>query len=145
MSVPPSQSTADTAGVPITYDPFAPPEKREAQAQMFVNQKLRLWQERLDLMDWSIEATLVRRDSLKPRTLGGVHWDTSAKKASIDVKSTYDYKLSPKDMLDDMEVTVVHELVHLHLSSLPRSEATSRAEEKAVVELAAALIRLSKR
>jgi hypothetical protein len=47
-------------------------------------------------------------------------------------------------MLDDMEVTIVHELVHLHLSSLPRSEATSRNEEHAVVELTKALINLSK-
>jgi hypothetical protein len=47
-------------------------------------------------------------------------------------------------MLDDMEFTVVHEMVHLQLASLPRSEASRRVEEHAVNELAAALLKLAK-
>jgi hypothetical protein len=48
-------------------------------------------------------------------------------------------------MLDDMEFTVVHELVHLQLSSLPRSEASRSAEEHAVNEIAGALLKLAKK
>jgi hypothetical protein len=48
-------------------------------------------------------------------------------------------------MLDDMEFTVVHELVHLQLSSLPRSEASRSAEEHAVNEITQALLNLAKR
>jgi hypothetical protein len=65
--------------------------------------------------------------------------------ATIAVMSTYDYKLSFGDMLDDMEFTVVHELVHLQLSSLPRSEASRTAEEHAVNEIAGALLKLAKK
>jgi hypothetical protein len=66
------------------------------------------------------------------------------KAARISVLSTYDYKLPHKEMLADMEFTVVHELVHLHLASLPRSDASRRVEEHAVNELAAALLKLAK-
>ena len=48
-------------------------------------------------------------------------------------------------MLDDIEFTIVHEMVHLHLASLPRSEASRRIEEHAVNELAKALLKLAKR
>ena len=64
--------------------------------------------------------------------------------AKISVLSTYDYKLPYRDMLDDMEFTVVHEMVHLQLASLPRSDASRRVEEHAVNELAAALLKLAK-
>src|SRR5262249_41569053 len=123
----------------------ATPQEREALAQSFVNNKLRLWQQRMNLTDWSIHANLVRNNSLKPKTLGGIHWDRNTMTASIDVLSTYDYKLTPQEMLDDMEFTIVHELVHLQLSSLPRSEASRKAEEHAVNEIAGALLKLARK
>jgi hypothetical protein len=43
-----------------------------------------------------------------------------------------------------MEVTVVHELVHIQLASLPRSEASRGQEEHAVTELTNALLKLAK-
>jgi hypothetical protein len=64
--------------------------------------------------------------------------------ATIDVQSSYDYEMPVKEMLDDMEFTVVHELVHLRLSSLPRSEASRGAEEHAVNELTRAFLKLAK-
>jgi hypothetical protein len=76
--------------------------------------------------------------------LGNIHWDTDTKHASISVLSSYDYKLPYPEMLADMELTVVHELVHLHLASLPRSDASRRVEEHAVNELSKALLKLSK-
>jgi hypothetical protein len=48
-------------------------------------------------------------------------------------------------MLDDMEFTVVHELIHLELSSLPRSEASRRDEEYAVNQIADALLALDRK
>lgn len=103
-----------------------------------------MWQERLNLKDWDIKFQLVRADKLEPKTLGNINWDADVKGAKISVLSTYDYQLPYHEMLDDMEFTVVHELVHLHLASLPRSEASRRVEEHAVNELAAALLRLAK-
>src|SRR6516225_3927717 len=91
---------------------------REALAERFVQQELRIWQERLDLKDWNVKVELVRPNALEPKTLGNIHWDADVKKATISVLSAYDYTLPTQAMLDDMEVTIVHELVHLHLSSL---------------------------
>jgi hypothetical protein len=77
--------------------------------------------------------------------MGNIHWDTDVKEATIGVLSSYDYQLPWKAMLDDMEFTIVHELVHLHLASLPKSEASRRTEEHAVNELASALLGLARR
>jgi hypothetical protein len=45
-------------------------------------------------------------------------------------------------MLDDMELTVVHELVHLDLASLPRGQASRSSEEHAVNGIAQAMLGL---
>jgi hypothetical protein len=47
-------------------------------------------------------------------------------------------------MLDDMELTIVHELVHLELASLPRSQASRDSEEHAVNGIADALLTLDR-
>lgn len=47
-------------------------------------------------------------------------------------------------MLNDMEVTVVHELVHLELAALPRSEGSRRSEEHAVTQISEALLNLDR-
>ena len=120
------------------------PEERENASRQYVRQKLSLWQARLNLRHWDIRIELVRSEQLEPRTLGNIHWDTETKQATMGVLSSYDYHLPFDAMLDDMEFTVVHELVHLQLAVLPRSDASRRAEEHAVNELAEALIRLAK-
>ena len=109
----------------------------------FVNDALHVWQERMNLKDWKIRVELVRADKLEPRTLGNVHWDTDTKSATIGVLSPLDYQLPYNAMLADMEVTVVHELVHIELASLPRSEASRGTEEHAVNEISAALLNLA--
>ena len=83
-------------------------------------------------------------NALEPKTLGNIRWDLDKKEATIGVLSTKDYTLQGQEMLDDMEFTVVHELVHLQLSSLPRSEASRSAEEHAVNELTRAFLKLAK-
>src|SRR5690242_19859948 len=120
------------------------PEERETLAQKFVDGKLQFWQRRLNLQKWAISIQLVRSSALKPKTLGNIHWDADVMHATIDVQSSYDYEMPVKEMLDDMEFTVVHELVHLRLSSLPRSEASRGAEEHAVNELTRAFLKLAK-
>jgi hypothetical protein len=113
-------------------------------AQSFLSEKLWLWQKRLNLGVWKIQITLVRLSELKPKTLGNIHWDSDTHTAQIKVLAPEDYKLSTPDMLKDMEFTVVHELIHLELSSLPRSEASRSAEEHAVNQIAQALLNLDR-
>jgi len=119
--------------------------ERYAATQSFLNQKLWVWQKRLKLQDWSISVKLAPVTHLRPKTLGNINWDRKQKTAVISVMSPNDYKLRGQAMLDDMEMTVVHELVHLHLSGLPRSDDTKKVEEQAVNMLADALIRLDRK
>jgi hypothetical protein len=119
--------------------------ERSLTAETFVNQKLWVWQNRLKLQDWHLIVKLVRPTDLKPKTLGNIHWDTDTKTATIRVLSLADYRLPYMDALRDMEFTVVHELIHLQLSSLPRSEASRGAEERAVNQITEALLKLDRK
>ena len=118
--------------------------ERIAVAESFLTQRLAIWQKRLKLEDWNIGFKLVHLSDLKPKTLGNVHWDSDVKKASMSILCPADYKLPFADALKDMEFTIVHELVHLQLSSLPRNEASRSAEEKAVNTLTDALLNLDR-
>jgi hypothetical protein len=133
------------AGYAFGWNRSSNPQDRDAAAAKFVSQKLQVWQNRMNLRDWDIRVELVRADKLEPKTLGNIHWDTDAKSATIAVLAPEDYKLPYQAMLDDMEFTIVHELVHLELASLPRSEASRRVEEHAVNEIANALLKLARR
>jgi hypothetical protein len=119
--------------------------QRDALAETFVQEKLAVWQRNLSLDDWRISIVACRRSDLKARTLGGIRWDKGRKTAEIRVLAASEYQQPLTGMLEDMEFTIVHELVHLHLASLPRSEASRRDEERAVNQLALALLRLDRR
>ena len=116
-----------------------------ATAESYVNERLAVWQQRLALADWKISVIMSRRSDLKPKTLGNIRWDADTKRATIRVLAPVEYsKKKCSEMLDDMEFTVVHELIHLELSSLPHSEASRRVEERAVNHLADALLKLDR-
>jgi hypothetical protein len=110
----------------------------------FIEEKLSVWQQRLKLEDWQISVAMTRRDNLKPKTLGGIRWDKRKKSAVMAVLDPSEYRLPFREMLDDMEFTIVHELVHLELASLPRSEASRSSEEHAVNQITDALLRLDR-
>jgi hypothetical protein len=128
------------AHAPALHQPT--PRERTVLAEGFTNERLWVWQKRLNLQDWNIAVVLARTGELKPKTLGNIHWDAEKKSAIIRVLDPADYRLPFNDMLKDMEFTVVHELIHLELSSLPRSDASRRDEEHAVNQIAEALLKL---
>ncbi len=109
-----------------------------------VTERLAYWQHRLKLDDWRISVAQARQSQLKPRTLGAISWDKGKKTAQIWVLDPADYQLPYREMLDDMELTIVHELVHLELASLPRSQASRSSEEHAVNGIADALLELDR-
>ena len=96
--------------------------------------------------DWNVSVLVVRSNELKPKTLGNIHWDTDKKTAIIRVLDPAEYQMPFREMLDDMEFTVVHELIHLELapalSQFSRNDASRREEEHAVNHMAAALLKL---
>ena len=123
---PPTSRNRITTGVPIVT---------EEQTQDW----LRTWQKRLRLEDWKIEVKIVRIWELEHGTLGHIDWSTPRKEAVIKVLNPADYELPPDKIPADMELSIIHELVHLHLSVLPLTKASRGAEEQVVTMIADAL------
>lgn len=129
-------------------EPAMTPHERTLMAETFTTEKLSAWQKRLNLSDWKVSVMVVRTGDLKPKTLGNIHWDDKKKTAVIRVLDPADYKMPLRAMLDDMEFTVVHELIHLELapvlSPLQRNDANRMEEEYAVNHMAQALLDLDR-
>jgi hypothetical protein len=105
---------------------------------------VKVWQKRLHLEDWQIEAHIVRPSDLRPDTLGNLKWNTANRTAAIKVLSPVDYDLPAADVVEDMEYTIVHELVHLQLSVLPRDLNRKDVEETVVNKISDALMVLER-
>ena len=128
-AAPPTSRNRITSGLPVVT---------EEQTQDW----LRVWQKRLRLDDWKIEVKIVRIWELEHGTLGHIDWSTPRKSAVIKVLNPADYELPPDKIPADMELSIVHELVHLHLSVLPLSKTSRGAEEQVVTMIADALVSL---
>ena len=120
---------------------------RDALAEIYLNNSLARWQERLKLQDWTISLVMSHPSEMRRGTLGNVHWDADKKTAVIRVLDAADYARPFRAALEDMEFTVVHELVHLELASLTRnfksrSEESFSEEERAVNRMSDALLQL---
>lgn len=111
-----------------------------AALETFLAERVSVWQERLNLREWNISVIPTRREEMKTGTLGRIRWDKPRKTAVISILDPADYKLSRNEMMKDIEFTIVHELIHLELASLPRSEASRSTEEHAVNNIARALL-----
>ena len=128
------------AAPPAVHDKDARPLVGDTQ----VEQWTKAWQKRLDLNDWRITTQIVRVWDLKPDTLGNLHWNSDTRTATIRVLNPVDYELPVTDVPQDIEYTIVHELVHLQLSVLPRDPSTKNIEERVVNKISEALFQLEK-
>jgi hypothetical protein len=135
-------SKVDTAATDGNRSAVTAPAGSQEFAQQYVAQKLKLWQQRLKLSDWRITWAMAHRSDLKPNTVGQIHWDKPSRSTSILVLDPSEYRMPINAMLDDMELTIIHELVHLKLTSLPHSEASRGSEEQAVNGISEALFAL---
>ena len=117
---------------------------KAAVADEQVQSWTRMWQKRLHLEDWKVEVKIVRIWDLEQGTLGHIDWSVPHKTAVIKVLNPADYEL-PRDRVPaDMELSIVHELVHLHLSALPLNKSSRNAEEQVVTMIANALVDLER-
>lgn len=135
---------ASLAASPLRAETSSIDDKRQI-ASTFIAEKLAVWQKRLNLQDWTVTVVTSRKADLKQGTMGKIKWDKGKKTATIWTVDVADYTLSNEELLKDLEFTVVHELIHLELASLPKSEASRRSEEFAVNRLAEALLALDRR
>lgn len=118
--------------------------KRDPMADAFLMERLDMWQERLRLTDWTITVLQASRQELREGTLGNIHWNLATKEAKIRVLAASDYQMPYRAALRDMETTLVHELIHLELASLPRTDASRGDEEHAVNRMTDALLALDR-
>jgi hypothetical protein len=105
-----------------------------------VHEILPYWQGRLALNEWNVHILLSRPEDLRPGTLGNIHWAREKMSATIRVMDATGYHDDVVAMLKDMQVTVVHELVHLELASLPVADADRSNQEFAIDHLTDALL-----
>ena|ERR1035437_19258 len=139
--VPSHAQSTSTPGETLAHE-------RSVLAESFASARLSVWQKRLNLQDWDISVVVSRADGLKPKTVGNIHWDRDKKTATIRILDPADYELPLSAMLQDIEFTVVHELIHLEmapiLSDLRRTDANRLEEEHAVNQMAEALLQLDR-
>lgn len=128
--------------------PEPTPSDRTSQVASYAEGRLSVWQKRLNLQEWGVTVVVSRASELKPKTVGNIHWDREKKTAMIRVLDPADYKLPFDQMLQDIEFTIVHELIHLEIApvftDLQRSDANRMEEEHAVNHMADALLKLDR-
>lgn len=84
--------------------------------------KCKEWQKILRLQDWEIKIYVWRsRDMDLEGAVGEVEYNLDLKLASIHILDPVDY---PSNLMvnQDMEATLVHELLHLHMAPFGNSE-----------------------
>jgi hypothetical protein len=139
--VPSHAQSTSTPGETLAHE-------RSVLAESFASARLWVWQKRLNLQEWDISVAVSRADGLKPKTVGNIRWDRDKKTATIRILDPADYHLPLASMLQDIEFTVVHELIHLEmvpiLSDLQRTDANRLEEEHAVNQMAEALLQLDR-
>lgn len=135
-----------TLGVCASYcaPPMHPKDARPLVSEAQADSWTKSWQKRLGLGQWQISTQIVRVWELRPDTLGNVKWDLENHTASIKVLNPVDYELPAPEIPQDMEYTIVHELVHLQLAALPRDPSGRNTEERVVNQISGALFKLEK-
>lgn len=99
------------------------------------------WQKRLRLTDWRVSIKYTRASEGLGENEGRCTWNLHRKEACIEVLDPVDHPTN-KAFPCDTEVTVVHELVHLHFAPFDAEEesAESVAQEQAIECIAQALV-----
>jgi len=109
----------------------------------------RKWQERLRLNDWDIKARFATKDEAKA-TWGLCTPTPNTKTAQIHIANPRWFKESDKEIegyLWDPEVTIVHELLHIHFAALNHAKGSHKEviEEQIVSCIAQLLVALDRR
>lgn len=110
--------------------------------QSQLNSWLKEWQSKLGMIEWTIGSIeQVRAEDLKPETIAHLDWDIDNKKANIKVLTSLGHEGSCLAARSEQEASILHELVHLQLSVLPRDLNYKLIEEKVVKRITNALLK----
>jgi hypothetical protein len=95
---------------------------------------LDVWQQKLQLTEWTIVLEVVRDPVLGGASMGDIQWDVLQKRAFIRVLREEDYDLPVHMARLDQQATIVHELVHLkHAEDKSSDEASVVTETNAIL------------
>jgi hypothetical protein len=105
-----------------------------------LEKKLEEWQKRLRLQDWIIKVRIARASELPEGSMACVRATLAKKTAGILILDPIDYE--PDLMLpQDMENSLVHELLHLHLEPIHMEDDTKLiAVEQAIESITSGLL-----
>jgi hypothetical protein len=113
-----------------------------------LQEKARYWQEVLRLRDWDLIVKKENKKSFDDSTEGNCEFLVSSKCAYIRILNEDDY---PDDswVPQDMELTLVHELLHLHFAQI-REHSDSVPlyedfEEQAISAISEALVKVHRK
>ena len=105
------------------------------------------WQKRLRLQDWDVQVSITReRDMPIDSSRGAIRWNVNTKEAWLHILDPIDYP--PDQVPQDIEQTIIHELLHLHLVMVAEmageNETIQITTEQAIVCISEALVRLKR-
>jgi hypothetical protein len=109
-----------------------------------VNNWIRIWQKRLALEEWKIDVKIVRIWELPQNAVANIHWSIPGKRATVKVLNSVDSTLKKSEIVDDTELSVVHELIHLSMAKLPLDPNHTEQEEETVKKISTALLALER-
>lgn len=111
-----------------------------------LNQACAEWQKVLGVQDWDVKCCIKRsRDMNMQEAQAECQWTIQNKQATINICDPVDYP--PHEWEQDMEDSLVHELMHLHCApfdDFERFSAEDTALEQMIVKTSGALIRLKR-
>jgi hypothetical protein len=125
--------------------------------QKHLDSVVKYWQNILSLQDWEIKASVVHIPDLEPGTLGESLRNTPLRAMRIWVLDPQDYAQAAKEqgtvpkvgkeILRDIDDTILHEMVHLRLKELVQANDAnlSDAEEVTVDRITSALEKIKNR
>lgn len=126
---------------------MATPVKSFSQAGL--ERMCRFWQRKLRLADWRVTIRYASGEEFGDDSQGRNYWNDHSRTAEIWVLSPDDYNAGnyPNNAAQDIEDTVVHELIHLHLVAwnTDRKPAEERCQEQAIEAITGALVALKRR
>ena len=110
---------------------------------------LAIWQKRLRLQDWRVKLEVVRQKVARTEGYACVDWDRNYRRARVQLIHPGDLNASEFSIPVDLEIFMVHELLHLFFCNLENDgndepEWRLRELEFAVQSLAEALVELGR-
>jgi hypothetical protein len=119
------------------------PDRLPTPTQAELESLLSEWQRRLRLQDWTVRIKCVRVHEMSlAGTDGTCTWQLETKRAIVEIIDPIDYPPSRFGYDQDIEKTIVHELLHLHFApfATPDGGPFDTAQEQAIDLIAGALV-----